>query len=115
MSATPQQVRQWSDEVAADPTSLAFLPLAQAYRAMGRRDAALRLVVRGLERHPTNVEAHFLLGLLYREGGETVKAYDEFGIALTLSPEHPEARREMGLTAAALGEWEAAVRHLERA
>ena len=113
--ATPQQVRQWSEEVAADPASLSFLPLAQAYRGMAKRDAALRLVLRGLEKHPTNVEAHFLLGLLYREGGDTLKAYDEFGTVLTLSPEHPEARRETGLTAAALGRWDAAVRHLERA
>jgi predicted regulator of Ras-like GTPase activity (Roadblock/LC7/MglB family) len=114
-AATPQQVRQWSEEVAADPASLSFLPLAQAYRAMEKRDAALRLVLRGLERHPTNVEAHFLLGLLYRESGETLKAFDEFGMVLALSPEHREARRESGLTAAALGEWDAAVRHLERA
>lgn len=115
MSATAMQVRQWSEEVAADPASLAFLPLAEAYRAQGRRDAALRLCIRGLERHPTHVEAHYLLGLLYHEGGEVLKAFDEWDIALRLSPEHAGARREIGLISVERGEWAAAVRHLERA
>ena len=49
MSPTPQQLRQWSEEVAADPGSPAFLPLARHYREAGRHDAALRLVLRGLD------------------------------------------------------------------
>jgi len=115
MSATPQQVRLWSDEVAADPGSRAFLPLAEHYRAAGRRDVALRLVVRGLERHPNDIEAHYLLGVLYREGGELVKAFDEWDIALALAPEHQGARREIGLLSWRRSDWATAVRHLERA
>ncbi len=115
MSATPAQIRAWSEEVARDPWTLAFLPLAEAYRQAGRRDAALRLCLRGLERNPTNVEAHYLLGLLYREGGEPVKAFDEWDMALSLDPEHPGARREIGLVCAERGEWGSALRHLERA
>ncbi|HEU4454212.1 MAG TPA: tetratricopeptide repeat protein [Longimicrobium sp.] len=115
MSATPQQVRLWSDEVAADPGSRAFLPLAEHYRGAGRRDVALRLVVRGLERHPHDVEAHYLLGVLYRDGGELVKAFDEWDIALALAPEHHGSRREIGLLSWRRGDWAVAVRHLERA
>jgi tetratricopeptide (TPR) repeat protein len=114
-AATSAQVRQWSEAVAADPSSLAFLPLAAAYREQGRRDAALRLCLRGLERHPDNVEAHHLLGLLYREGGDELRAFDEWDIALALDPEHAASRREIGLSARARGEWALAVRHLERA
>jgi predicted regulator of Ras-like GTPase activity (Roadblock/LC7/MglB family) len=114
MSATPQQVRQWSEEVARDPGSLAFLPLAEAYRAQGRREAALKLCLRGLERHPTHVEAHHLLGLLYEEGGDPLKAFDEWDIALHLDGAHAGARRRIGLVAARLENWAAAVRHLER-
>lgn len=115
MTATPQQVRQWSDALAADPASPAFLPLAEAYREMGKHDAALRLCVRGLEKHPNHVDAHHLLGLLYRDAGQLTKAFDEWDIALALAPEHAAARREIGLAAVARGEWEIAVRHLERA
>ena len=114
-AATPAQVRQWSEEVAADPASLAFLPLARAYREQGRRDAALKLCIRGLEKHPDNVEAHYLLGLLYREGGDTLKAFDEWDIALALDPEHAGSRREIGLVAHQRGDHALAVRHLERA
>ena len=113
--ATPMQVRQWSDEVAADPASLSFLPLAAAYREQGRHDAALKLCIRGLEKHPDHVEAHYLLGLLYREGGEPLKAFDEWDIALALDPEHAGSRREIGLIAHARGDHGVAVRHLERA
>ena len=115
MSATPQQVRQWSDEVAADPGSPAFRPLAEHYRDLGRRDAAQRLVLRGLERHPHDVEAHYLLGLLYRDGGEEVKAFDEWDIALALAPEHHGARRQIGFLCLDRGELDEAERHLERA
>lgn len=115
MSASATQVRQWSEEVAADRGSLSFLPLARAYREQGRREAAQKLCIRGLERHPDNVDAHYLLGLLYREGGDTVKAFDEWDIALALSPEHAGSRREIGLLCHAQGDWGAAVRHLEKA
>lgn len=115
MSATPQQVRQWSDEVAADPGSPAFRPLAEHYREAGRADAALRLVIRGLERHPNDVEAHHLLGVLYREAGESVKAFDEWDIALALDAEHFPSRRAIGMLLAERGEWDAAERHLEKA
>jgi predicted regulator of Ras-like GTPase activity (Roadblock/LC7/MglB family) len=113
-AATPAQVRQWSEEVAADPASLAFLPLSRAYREQGRRDAALKLCIRGLEKHPDHVEAHYLLGLLYREGGEGLKAFDEWDIALALDPEHAGSRREIGLIAHARGDYAVAVRHLEK-
>ena len=113
--ATPAQVRQWSEEVAADPASLAFLPLAAAYRDQGRHDAALKLCIRGLEKHPGHVEAHYLLGLLYREGGEELKAFDEWDIALALDPDHHGSRREIGLISHARGDHDLAVRHLEKA
>lgn len=111
----PSQIRLWSEEVARNPDTLAFLPLAEVYRAEGRHDAALRLCLRGLERHPTHVGAHHLLGVLYRESGDLVKAFDEWDIALRLDPEHAGARREIGLVSVQRREWATAVRHLERA
>ncbi|MFL5537361.1 MAG: tetratricopeptide repeat protein, partial [Longimicrobiaceae bacterium] len=90
-------------------------PLAEYYRAAGRVDAAVRLVVRGLERHPNDVEAHHLLGLLYRDGGDDVKAFDEWDIALALAPEHHGARRQIGFLCHERGDLEAAERHLEKA
>lgn len=106
------ELRRWSDELARDPTSTAFLPLARSYRESGRRDAALRLCLRGLERHPHHVEAHVLLGQLYADAGDLVKAHDEWDIALSLDPAHSEARRHLGLLLAQNGDGAAAQRHL---
>ena len=115
MNASTQQLRQWAEEVAADPASPAFLPLAAYYREAGRGDAAMRLVVRGLERHPHDVEAHHLLGLIYRDAGELTKAFDEWDIALALAPEHHGARRQIAFLCYQRGDLEAAERHLEKA
>jgi predicted regulator of Ras-like GTPase activity (Roadblock/LC7/MglB family) len=112
--ADPARVRAWSEEVARDPESLSFLPLAAAYRAEGRPEAALRLCLRGLERHPDHVEAHHLLGLLYLERGEELKAFDEWDIALRLDGDHHASRREIARMCLRRGDAAAARRHLER-
>lgn len=108
-------VQRWSEEVARDPGSLAFVPLAQAYRRGGRRDAAIRLCLRGLERHPDHVEAHALLARLYLESGDRERARDEWAIALRLEPSHFEALRGLGFSALDRGDFAAAERLLREA
>lgn len=113
--ASAAQIRQWSEDLARNPASLVFLPLAEAHWAEGRADAARRLCLRGLARYPEHVDTHVLLGRLYRAGGETAKAFDEWGIALRLDPQHAAATRELGLVALELGRADLARRHLEQA
>jgi tetratricopeptide (TPR) repeat protein len=108
-----QRIRRWQEEVARDPGSSSFLPLAEVYRKEGRLAVALRLCVRGLERNPDHVEAHVLLARIYREMGELETACDELDIALQLDPDHPSARRALGYLFLERRDWEAAVRHLE--
>lgn len=95
---TPAQadLQRWSDEVARDPRSLAFLPLARAYRKQGLREAALHLCLRGLENHPAHVEAHGVLALLYLDAGDHQKAADEWSMVLRIDPDNFEALRGMG-------------------
>lgn len=111
----PADLQRWSEDVARDATSLSFLPLARAYRRQGRRDAALRLCLRGLEQHPDNVEGHSLLAMLYFESGQRVKAYDEWSMVLTLEPDNFDALRGMGFYYLEQEDHPAAKRHLERA
>lgn len=108
-----QRVRRWQDEVARDPGSPSFLPLADVYRKEGRLAVALRLCVRGLERNPDHVEGHVLLGRIYREMGELEPACDELDIALRLDPDHRSARRALGYLFLERRSWAEAVRHLE--
>ncbi|MEX2284690.1 MAG: roadblock/LC7 domain-containing protein [Gemmatimonadota bacterium] len=111
----PADLQRWSDDVARDPASLSFLPLARSYRKQGRRDAALRLCLRGLEQHPAHVEAHALLAMLYFEGGQRSKAYDEWSMVLRLEPENFEALRGMGFYHLEQGDDLSALRSLQRA
>jgi predicted regulator of Ras-like GTPase activity (Roadblock/LC7/MglB family) len=92
----PADVQRWSDEVARNPRSLAFLPLARAYRRRGLRDAAIQLCLRGLEHHPSNVEGHSVLALLYLERGDQQLAADEWSMVLRMDPDNFEALRGMG-------------------
>jgi tetratricopeptide (TPR) repeat protein len=95
---TPAQadMQKWSDEVARDPRSLAFLPLARAYRRQGLREQAVQLCLRGLEAYPTHAEAHGLLALLYLENGDHQRAADEWSMVLRIDPDNFDALRGMG-------------------
>jgi hypothetical protein len=50
--STTDEIRQWSDELARDPASLVFLQLGEALRRQGQADVALKVAMRGMERHP---------------------------------------------------------------
>jgi len=108
-------LQRWSAEVARDPASPAFVPLARAFRRQGRREAALRLCLRGLEHNPAHIEAHLLLALLYLDSGDRQRACDEWGMVLHLEPESFEAHRGMGFYYLERGELPRAREHLERA
>lgn len=111
----PADLHRWSEELARNPASLAFLPLARAYRRLGRRDLALQLCLRGLEHHPTHVEAHALLALLYFEAGDRARAAEEWATVLRLKPGNFEALRGMGFRYLEQNDIARARQHLERA
>ncbi len=115
MPAGPADVQRWSEEVAQDPGAPAFVPLARTYRRQGRPDAALRVLLRGLERNPTHVEGHTVLALVYLERGEREKAWDEWATALRLDPSSFEANRGIGFLQLEQGAWDEALQHLEAA
>jgi tetratricopeptide (TPR) repeat protein len=87
-----RSLQSLSEEVATNPNSTAFVELAAAYRERGDSERALRLCLRGLQRHPTHVEAHFELGLIYEARGERELALDEWGIVRQLAPDHLASR-----------------------
>lgn len=106
-------LQQLSAEVARDPASPAFLPLAQAYRRQGRAEAAKQLCIRALARDPANLAGHALLAQLYLEAGDEERAGDEWSIVLRLDPDHFEAHRGLGFYWLDRGRYAEARRHLE--
>ena len=60
------------ERLAADPRSPMFLPLAEAYRAAGRRPDAERVLRDGLLRHPGHHSARAALGRILLESGKII-------------------------------------------
>ena len=115
---SPEQdtrLHHWQAEVARDPGSSAFVPLADLYRAQGRIDVARRVCLRGLSRHPEHVEGHYLLGRISLAAGDPEGAYDEWDITLRLDPSHVGARRSIAFLCLEGGSLEEAERHLRQA
>lgn len=109
------ELQRWSEEVARDPGAPSFVPLARAYRRQGRREAAIRVCLRGLKRNATHVDAHTLLALLYLETGDREKAGDEWSTVLRLDPSSFEAHRGLGFLKFERGDLSGARLHLEMA
>ncbi len=108
-------VRRLSDELAHDPSSLVFLQLGEALRRREQLDLALKVALRGLERHPHNAEAHDLLARIAVDRGELQRAFDEWDMVLRLEPKHGGARKGMGFVCFRQGRLEEAQRYLSEA
>src|SRR5687768_17139249 len=109
------EIRRLSDELARDPSSMAFLPLAEALRRRGQTDVALKVAVRGLERHPHNADAHDLLARIAVDQGDLQRAFDEWDMVLRFAPSHIGARKGMGLVCFQQGRVADAERYLSEA
>ncbi len=114
MSA-PDDVRRWSDELAGNPASMVFLPLGEALRTSGQVDLALRVAVRGLERHPYDADAHDLLARICVDRGEIERALDEWDVSLRCAPGHVGALKGMGFVCFSQGRLADAEHYLAQA
>jgi predicted regulator of Ras-like GTPase activity (Roadblock/LC7/MglB family) len=108
-------VRFWSDELARDPSSLAFLPLAETLRRQGQLDMARKVTLRGLERHPHNPDAHDQLARIHADAGDVQAAFDEWDMVLRLVPGHVGAIKGMAYVRFQQGELAEAERLLVQA
>ena len=108
-------IRRWSDELARDPDSLVFLPLGETLRRQGKLDLALKIAMRGLERHPHNPDAHDLLARIEVDRGELQRAFDEWDMVLRLTPTHVGALKGMAFVRFQQGRSDEAEQYLQRA
>jgi tetratricopeptide (TPR) repeat protein len=97
------------------PESRAFAPLADAYRAAGRLDEAVRLLETGVGRHPRYVSAFVLLGFCQRDLHQDDAAEATFARVLELDPDNLIALRYRAECARRRGVPERAVEYLRRA
>jgi predicted regulator of Ras-like GTPase activity (Roadblock/LC7/MglB family) len=111
----PDEIRRLSDELARDPSSLVFLQLADALRRRGSVDHALKIALRGLERHPYLADAHDVLARIHADRGDLVGAADEWSMALRFDPTNVSARKGLGFLDFRRGDLERAEERLRDA
>ena len=84
-------IRALSAQLAQDPQSLVFLRLGEALRRKGQLDAAMRVAVNGLERHPHLADAHDLYARILTDKRDYERAFDEWDMAVRIAPHHTGA------------------------
>jgi len=109
------EIRRLSDDLARDPSSLVFMPLADALRRAGQLDVAMRVALRGLDRHPYVADAHDVLARIHADRGDLEQAADEWEMALRLDPTHAQASLGLGFVDFRRGNLESAERRLSAA
>ena len=105
-------VRTLSEALAADPSSLVFLQLGESLRRRGDLDGALRVALRGVERHPQLPDAHDLAARVAADGGDLDRAVAEWETVLQYTPDHVGARKGLGFVCFQLGRLADAAAHL---
>lgn len=106
------EIRRLSDDLARDPSSLVFMRLADALRRAGQLDVALRVALRGLDRHPYVADAHDVLARIHADRGDLERAADEWEMTLRLDPSHAQANLGLGFVDFRRGNLESAERRL---
>jgi len=110
-----EDVRALSAQLAQDPQSLVFLRLAEALRRKGQLDAALRVALNGLERHPHLADAHDLYARVLTDKHDYERAFDEWDMALRIAPNHTGALKGLAFLYFKVGDLAQAEAHLELA
>ena len=110
-----EDVRALSAQLAQDPQSLVFLRLAEALRRKGQLDAALRVALNGLERHPHLADAHDLYARVLTDKHDYERAFDEWDMALRIAPNHTGALKGLAFLYFKVGDLGQAESHLELA
>lgn len=108
-------IRVMTSQLAADPTSLVFLPLGEALRRRKQLASAQKVAVAGLSRYPDLADAHDLYARILGDCGDFESAFDEWGIALRLDPAHAGAHKGVGFLYFVAGELPKALDHLQQA
>ena len=107
-------IRRYEERLAKDPASLAFAPLADAYRRVGRTREAITLCREGLGRFPHYTTARLILAKAHLDDGNPEAALAELGVILQSSPNDAQVHRLAAGIHLRAGRLEEAREHLDR-
>ncbi len=108
-----EEIRAMSEMLAADPSSLVFLPLAEALLARQDLAHAARVARRGADRHATRADAHDLVARIALAQDDVAAAEAAWARVLDLAPEFGAAHRGLGFLRYQQGRFDEAEAHLE--
>lgn len=108
-------IRTLTTRLAEEPTSLAFLELAEALRRRGQLEAAGKVARGGLGRYPGLADAHDLMARILSDQGDLAGAFDAWADALRLDPMRTGALKGIAFLYFRAGDAGAAIDHLQRA
>ena len=108
-------IRAMSDQLAADPSSLIFLPLAEQLLARGELAHASRVARKGADRHAHRADVHDLVARIALAQGDEATAERAWKQSLAIAPEFGAAHRGLGFLCYRQGRWDEAETHLATA
>ena len=108
-------VKTLSAELARDPQSFVFLRLGELLRAKRQFDAATRVALHGLERHPHLADAHDLYARILADRLDYEPAFDEWDMTLRIAPQHTGALKGLAFLYFKVGDLTQAEAHLQAA
>jgi tetratricopeptide (TPR) repeat protein len=111
----PETIQALTAQLARDPASLVFLPLAEALRRRGQLDSALTVAAAGAGRYPEMAGAWDLIARVQSDRGEGDLAFDAWTTVLRLDPDHIGAHKGLGFLCYRGGDHARSLRYLQRA
>ncbi|HEY6107960.1 MAG TPA: tetratricopeptide repeat protein [Gemmatimonadales bacterium] len=111
----PDDIKILSTELARDPQSLVFLRLGELLRQKRQFEAAARVALHGLERHPHLADAHDLYARILADRHDYERAFDEWDMTLRIAPQHTGALKGLAFLYFKIGDLAQAEAHLQTA
>jgi tetratricopeptide (TPR) repeat protein len=111
----PDDIQALTAQLARDPSSLVFLPLAEALRRRGQLESALTVAEQGAARYPEMGSAYDLVARIRSDRGEGDLAFDAWTTVLRLDPDHIGAHKGLAFLCFRAGDHSRSLRYLERA
>jgi Tfp pilus assembly protein PilF len=109
-AASAMEIDRLATQLAKDPHSKAFLPLAEEYCKVGMWQEAVGVLEDGLKHYPGFITAMVVLGRAYDQLNQPTKAKAVLEGAVKLSPDNLRAHRTLIKIYAAQGMTEAALK-----
>lgn len=102
-------IQSYQDKVKANPDSLHFVQLADAYRKKGSLDEALEVVQTGLARHPNLLSGLLMMGRIYGARRQYAEAVEALKRVVQREPNNMTAHALLSQSFMSLNRWTEAI------